>query len=167
MVERFDVFNWFLTVYSLSICFSDFFLPDLNIFDNRWHYMCIRGPYDGSWRYSLGLWKIRIAVSRHKDLDIQPGSTLRIGITSENSIGGVRETVIGHLSQFNIWDVIKDFTFILKTSSTCRGAVGTVIPWSVVQFWLHDSVTINSPSGCTSAGIYMLSKYVHLSLGDL
>ena len=122
--------------------------------------MCVRGPYDGFWRYSLGLWKIRITV-RHKGLDIQPGNTLRIGISSEKSIGGVRETVIGHLSQFNIWDVIKDFTFTLETSRSCKGPVGAVIPWSVVQFWLHDSVTINSPSGCTSAGIYMLSKYVH------
>lgn len=128
--------------------------------------MCIRGPYDGSWRYSLGLWKTEITV-RQKGLDIQPESTLRIGISSGKSIDGVRETFIGHLSQFNIWDVTKDFTFILETSSTCRGAVGAVIPWSVVQFWLHDTVTINSPSGCTSAGIYMLSKYVHLSLGVL
>ena len=114
--------------------------------------MCVRGPCGGSWRFSLGLWQTEITV-RHKGLDIQPGSTLRIGISSENSIGGVRGSVIGHLSQFNLWDARKDFSFILETSGSCRGQVGTVIPWSVVQFWLHDSVTINSPSGCTSAGI--------------
>ena len=125
--------------------------------------MCVRGPYGGSWRFSLGLWQTEITV-RHKGLDIKLGSTLRIGISSEDSISGVSGTVIGQLSQFNIWDARKNFTFILETSASCRGQVGTVIPWSLVQFWLHDSVTINSPSGCTSAGIFMLSKSVYISL---
>ena len=128
--------------------------------------MCVRGPYGGLWIFSHDLWKIKITV-HPKSLDIKPGSTLRIGISSENSVKGWGETVIGHLSQLNMWDVRKVFTFIRKTSRSCSGPMGTVIPWSVVQFWLHDSVSVNSPSGCTSAGIYMLSKYVHLSSQDI
>lgn len=114
--------------------------------------MCVRGPYNGSWIYSVGLWRIKFTV-RPRGLDIQPGSILRIGIFSENSIGGEKETVIGHLSQLNIWDVTKDFTFLQKTSRSCSGPMGTVILWSVVQFGLHDSVSKNYPAGCTSAGI--------------
>lgn len=66
MVERL----MYLMVYFLFICFSDFFLLDFNIFDNCWYYMCIRGLYDGFWRYFFGLWKIRIVVSCYKDFDI-------------------------------------------------------------------------------------------------
>lgn len=158
MVDRLsDLFNKYLTVYSLSICFSDVFLRELNIFDNHWNHMCLKGPYDGFWLYYLGLWKIKISV-HPKGLDIKAGSILRIGIFSENSAEGVKETVIGQLSQLNVWNNYKDFSFIRETSRGCSGPMGTVIPWSVVQFWLHNTVTVNSPSGCTSTGIYMPGK---------
>lgn len=124
--------------------------------------MCLRGPYGGYWMYSISLWRTKFAV-RAKGLDIQHGSVLKIGISSENSIDGVKETVIGHLSQLNIWEVMKDFSFIRETSRSCNEPMGTVIPWSVVQFWLHDNVTIKSPSGCTGAGIYTPVKYGRLS----
>ena len=124
--------------------------------------MCVRGPYNALWVYSVGLSRIEFTV-RPKVLDIQPGSILRIGIFSENSIGGLKETVIGHLSHMNIWNVKKDFTFLRETSHSCSGPMGTVIPWSVVQFWLHDTVTVNSPSECTSAGIYWRNMFISLA----
>ena len=156
--KKIYIFNKYLTVYSLSICFSDISLSEFNIFDN-WNYMCLKGPYDGIWLYYLGLWKNEISV-HPKGLDIKTGSTLRIGISSGDNAEGVEETVIAQLSQLNLWDSYKDFSFIRETSRGCSGSMGTVLPWSVVQFWLHETVTINSPSGCTSAGIYMPDKYM-------
>ena len=114
--------------------------------------MCVTGPWYPSRHivyYVDGIVK-RVVVGDHDNLNIQPGSVLRIGILSGNST----DEVIGELSQLNIWDKNKLPSQVRMMSRGCSGPMGNVIPWSVVQFWLHDNVTKTSPTSCTSTGIY-------------
>lgn len=143
--------NWISFIF-----FSNFNRQELNILDNRWHHMCLMGKLLMIHFLVDGVYEKRTHLPN--SLKIQSGSVLRIGILSENSVDRVKETAIAHLSQLNIWEVNKGFTFIREMSRGCIAQMGSVISWSVVQFWLHDSVNKTSPSTCTSAGIYSLSK---------
>lgn len=140
--------------YPLSI-FSNFDRPELNILDTRWHHMCLVGKI---WILYFVDGLVEKGTRPSNSLKIQSGSVLRIGISSERSIDGVKETAIAHISHLNIWDANKGHTFIREMSRGCNAQMGSVIPWSVIQFWLHDNVTKTSPSTCTSAGICSLSK---------
>ena len=145
-----------LLIYLFS---SDIHLSALNTFDNHWHFMCIRGSAFGyNWKFMVD--GVRRKITFLKMLRIPRNSLLRIGFfsRSEHSNGEVKESVIGQLSHFNIWDEILSTVDIFKMTRGCHAQTGNFISWSVVQFWLHDSINITSPSSCTSKGnsFYML-----------
>ena len=129
----------------------------MNILDNSWHHLCLMGPFDKAISFYVDGVRKKATSFQPNSFRIQP-SVLRIGISSENSTDGVSGTVRGHLSQLNIWSVKKWTIFIREKSRGCIAQMGNLIPWSVVQFWLHDNVTKTSPSACTSAGISSLSN---------
>lgn len=121
--------------------------------------MCIRGSAFGyNWKFMVD--GVRRKITFLKMLRIPRNSLLRIGFfsRSEHSNGEVKESVIGQLSHFNIWDEILSTVDIFKMLRGCHAQTGNFISWSVVQFWLHNSINITSPSSCTSKGnsFYML-----------
>ena len=89
----------------------------------------------------------------HTNLTIRSDSVVSIGVLARDSSEGNK--IIGEMSQLNIWDVLKTSYDIFGMSRGCHAHVGNVIPWSLVQLWLHDSVTIKTPSSCTGAGIQL------------
>ena len=131
--------------------------------------MCVSGPlYTHNWKYQVDGFRRTVIFHEHKLRILIPrGSSLRIGIMSRtgNSSSYMKETVIGELSHFNIWDSRLTSEDIFKMTRGCHTHTGNVISWSVVQFWLLDSVTKTSPSSCTSAGIlfYFIFKQVEMS----
>ena len=114
--------------------------------------MCLNGTFlTGNWAiYVDGVMKLQIS-GYHSNMTMQPGSILRIGVISGDRSDDENE-LIGELSLFNIWDTIPTTRQLFLMSRGCHAHTGNVIPWSVVQLWLHENVTKMTPSSCTSAG---------------
>ena len=114
--------------------------------------MCLVGEFPvGTCTYYVD-GKVKLKTSgHHSNLTIRSGSALRIGVLARDS--GEDSIVIGEMSQFNIWEYVITSGDIFGMSRGCHADVGNVISWTLVQFWLHDSVTKKTPSSCTSAGV--------------
>ena len=76
---------------------------------------------------------------------------MKIGVFSEDTSEGASE-LIGEMSQLNTWDEMLRPGYTMRMSRGCHALMCNVISWSVVQLWLHDTVTKTTPSSCTGAG---------------
>ena len=118
--------------------------------------MCLKGAIlIGNWTLYIDGTLMLEVTGYHSDMLIQPGSILRIGVLSNESIYSENK-LMDELSQLNIWDKLSTSDEIFMMSRGCHAQIGNVIPWSVVQLWLIINVTKTTPTSCTSAGTCVL-----------